>query len=483
MKIQKPYFQQPPINQIAKSPQTNISTKCNDKVESSEFCMNKIPIFQTTETISFSTNNKGEIYKLKIALYLEKLVIISPETQKAILEINLNKERIFLTSSEQFVDLLCKFGGQIRIQFKLPETQQNFLSKLKKTAILKGFRSKYERVSRIGEGAFAEIIKSKEKATGKLVAIKQYSNIDPEFKMKIIRETRLLRLSPHKNLAEILEVYEYKGRLIKIFEYLEGEDLWTEMEKIRAPEAKSIMIDILKGVAWMHGIGIIHRDLNPKNLMFRIGGIGPRDNICTILDFELCVNEDLQNIFYKKCGTDGFIAPEVIDGKFMDLPSEQRKKCDIYSLGAIFYLLIFKKLPEKGFFEKKKSMLNMDEVLIRKMMNQDVEKRPSASDIISHRIFRSSADFDKELSTLQYGNISNRCSLGDFELLDGLDICCENMKRIKTFEENYRVDETDDIEERVAIKRPYSSDRIATSSIFETMSTKRDKKSDMNGNR
>jgi len=42
---------------------------------------------------------------------------------------------------------------------------------------------------------------------------------------------------------------------------------------------------------------------------------------------------------YKKCGTAGFIAPEIFKSKIYDA------KIDIFSLGVVFYILIFGRMP------------------------------------------------------------------------------------------------------------------------------------------
>jgi calcium-dependent protein kinase len=56
------------------------------------------------------------------------------------------------------------------------------------------------------------------------------------------------------------------------------------------------------------------------------------------VDFGLATKYDMKEYLFKRCGTPGFVAPEVINA-----PSNQNihynAKCDVYSAGIIFYLL------------------------------------------------------------------------------------------------------------------------------------------------
>ena len=77
----------------------------------------------------------------------------------------------------------------------------------------------------------------------------------------------------------------------------------------------------------------MHRDLKPENLMLsnkkRIWDV-------YIIDFGLSSFVDVDEYLYKRCGTPGFVAPEVIN---VQGNQQYDEKCDIFSAGIIFYLL------------------------------------------------------------------------------------------------------------------------------------------------
>lgn len=95
--------------------------------------------------------------------------------------------------------------------------------------------------------------------------------------------------------------------------------------------------NLLEAVAHMHKQGVMHRDIKPENLLLRNSA-----NICDIVlaDFGLSnrIYQPVEEILFKRCGTPGFVAPEILAYK-EEAPGFYNEKCDIFSVGALFYLL------------------------------------------------------------------------------------------------------------------------------------------------
>ena len=102
------------------------------------------------------------------------------------------------------------------------------------------------------------------------------------------------------------------------------------------------MYGILKGLQEMHSKGIMHRDLKPENLLFRSEG----DWDCVIADFGLAEFSNIETYLFVRCGTPGYVAPEVINIK--DMSTKYAPICDLYSLGLIFHILLFGKSAFPG---------------------------------------------------------------------------------------------------------------------------------------
>lgn len=87
----------------------------------------------------------------------------------------------------------------------------------------------------------------------------------------------------------------------------------------------------------MHSKGIFHRDLKPQNIMLK-----ESDTFDTIKLIDLGLADKFTKegkYLYNRCGTPGYVAPEVLQDKKYDL------KVDVYSIGIITYLVLTGKEP------------------------------------------------------------------------------------------------------------------------------------------
>lgn len=104
------------------------------------------------------------------------------------------------------------------------------------------------------------------------------------------------------------------------------------LKKGRFGESDSIEIlfRIVKALAYLEKNDIIHRDLKPENVIFR----SKQDQHEVVLvDFGFATKvEDYKNLF-TRCGTPGYVAPEVLNDQ------EYNCKADVFSAGIIFYIL------------------------------------------------------------------------------------------------------------------------------------------------
>ncbi|KAK1129786.1 hypothetical protein K0M31_019497 [Melipona bicolor] len=101
--------------------------------------------------------------------------------------------------------------------------------------------------------------------------------------------------------------------------------------------AKSILRQATSGLAHLHLLDIVHRDIKPHNVL--LSAPGPRGEVrAMISDFGLCKKLQLGRVSFSRrsgiTGTDGWIAPEMLNGN--------RTTCavDIFSLGCVFYYVL-----------------------------------------------------------------------------------------------------------------------------------------------
>lgn len=148
----------------------------------------------------------------------------------------------------------------------------------------------------------------------------------------IINEIRMLRRLNHSQIVKLHEVYEMMGQVCLVMELVEGEKLFTYLTKNKAlPEEKtaSIMKQIFLILSYLESQDIIHRDIKPENILYTIDNKGKLN--LKLIDFGLGTFHKRRDII-KKCGTAGYVAPEVLNSEPYNF------KADLYSAGIIMYI-------------------------------------------------------------------------------------------------------------------------------------------------
>lgn len=86
--------------------------------------------------------------------------------------------------------------------------------------------------------------------------------------------------------------------------------LWKEKKLTDPVIIKSILRMILEGIKDIHANKVIHRDLKPQNILINMTTFKPY-----IIDFglSLILDDRVTTKSYKRCGTMGYMAPEVIE--------------------------------------------------------------------------------------------------------------------------------------------------------------------------
>ncbi len=142
----------------------------------------------------------------------------------------------------------------------------------------------------------------------------------------------------HQNIVKLFEVYETNSSFYMIMELLKGgnlSDFITKNNQFKSFETITIMKSLLNPLKYLHSLQIMHRDLKPENVLFRHEEI-TEENIC-IADFGLATYTTITEFIYKKCGTPGFVAPEILRLKKEEL--KYGKVSDLFGVGVLFHIL------------------------------------------------------------------------------------------------------------------------------------------------
>jgi DNA-binding NtrC family response regulator/tetratricopeptide (TPR) repeat protein len=173
------------------------------------------------------------------------------------------------------------------------------------------------------------------------VALKvSHSEIAPE---EVLREFRLLRELRHPGIARALDFGRLRGggRTFFTMEYVRGPSLAQEAAGLRrrlgpgsAGPLLDVFLQIAEALSYLHGMGLLHLDIKPANVVFAEGR-------AKLIDFGLFQNVHLQDARRPR-GTALFTAPEVFDGGPLDA------RTDLYSLGVTFYHALTGEYPFGG---------------------------------------------------------------------------------------------------------------------------------------
>ena len=214
---------------------------------------------------------------------------------------------------------------------------QEWYEWLKRYCILTKFRLYFETIKVIGKGNFAKVFLVDRKSDKKQFAVKVFSkNVimgDALERKCLLYEVKMMRQMNHPRVLRLHELYEGENFIYCLCELYRGADLLNSIiKKGSQPEAKAltIMLQIIEALSYMHSKLIIHRDLKPENIIFK----GTQENIdIGIVDLGFATFEEDYRKLFVRCGTPGYVAPEVLNDKPYNC------KADVFSAGVIFYIM------------------------------------------------------------------------------------------------------------------------------------------------
>jgi len=198
-----------------------------------------------------------------------------------------------------------------------------------------------EMLGRIGRGTQAAVYRCRQVAMDRVVAVKilhPRAAARAEDRERFLREARAAAVLTHPNIVTIHEILPLAGTVAIVMEYVDGGTL-AEVLKVRRrfppAEAVAIVRQVAEALRVAHGRGIIHRDVNPRNIMLT------RDGRVKLADMGLArALAESDGVEGKTFGTPYYISPEQVTG---DPPPDHRT--DLYSLGVTLYEMVAGRPP------------------------------------------------------------------------------------------------------------------------------------------
>jgi len=258
---------------------------------------------------------------------------------------------------------------------------------------------------------WAQNIETKESYVAKMFSFPQSPIKEDDFqslieRQVVLNEVHALREIQHPNIIRMKEVHELNGIMVLVMEFISGPSLLKHiLSKGHLPEMEVsfIMDKLLHTLQDLHAKQIVHRNLKPENILLDYTSNGTELKL-TEFGFSCSVNPDIENTWHvsqnvcTKCGTPGYMAPEILASKTSTLAA------DIFSMGVILYTCLTGEAMFKGKTVEdiihKNLEVNFSKVslkwnslsknardLIVKMTNKNPFQRPTISECLSHAFF------------------------------------------------------------------------------------------------
>ncbi|HEX8790999.1 MAG TPA: protein kinase [Polyangiaceae bacterium] len=198
----------------------------------------------------------------------------------------------------------------------------------------------------IGEGGMATVYGATHKLVDRPCAVKVMNAqmaTDATVRERFRREAKSAQSLAHPNVIEIFDQGETpEGTPYIVMELLAGKTLAEIIEKsgkLAMQRAIPAMIQIARGIARAHDLGVVHRDLKPENIFMTARPDG--SDLVKILDFGIARSRGDSRLTNagELFGTPQYLAPERIVG------GEAGPSVDLYALGVIFFEMTTGKLP------------------------------------------------------------------------------------------------------------------------------------------
>ena len=168
--------------------------------------------------------------------------------------------------------------------------------------------ARYEILRPLGQGGMGDVFLARSREVGAEVAIKVLrGRADPDQVVRFLRECEAVERLDHPGLAELYEYGSGPGGPYMVMRYVEGVVL-SEKPALHDPAA--VMTALAEAIEAIHGLGLVHRDVKPANVIL------DRDGEPVLIDFGVVLDPELSTLTKVggMVGTLCYMAPELLRG-------------------------------------------------------------------------------------------------------------------------------------------------------------------------
>ena len=229
-----------------------------------------------------------------------------------------------------------------------------------------------ERLQNVGKGSFGAVYRAD--YLGTEVAVKEcFTSIEGQSLAKYLeREIEILKEARHPNVVQFMGLCKNESKTYIITEFVPGGNLkkvnmeviwcvlrrrveslcqqsflsqWIQEQPTDMPWRLrvSFAVDVARALAYLHAKNIMHRDLKGENLLLTENN---RIKVCDFGFSRVAARTDEERRRLSYCGTDGYMAPEIILGIEFD------QSVDVFSFGCILCEILAQKVISEKVFPR-----------------------------------------------------------------------------------------------------------------------------------
>ena len=211
---------------------------------------------------------------------------------------------------------------------------------MSRAALINSSIGDYRLVDYIGAGGMGEVYRAVHSKIGRVVAVKVLTQSvpSPSFITRFHNEARIQASLHHHNIATLYDFLEFNGQPCIVMEYVDGETLTQRISRfgsLPVEEAIYIFQTVTEAIHYIHGQGVLHRDIKSNNI--KISSTGE----VKLLDFGIAKSGDTPSMTRTGdvIGTLEYLSPEQVKAGAADARS------DIWALGTLLYEMMTGHLP------------------------------------------------------------------------------------------------------------------------------------------
>lgn len=194
----------------------------------------------------------------------------------------------------------------------------------------------------LGSGYNGKVFEARGRTGGGTYAVKGFKlvGVPREKREELEAECEIFLAMDHPHVARLVDVYESPEQLALVMECMSGGELFGRVQKLKRfteQAAADAARQMLLAVNYIHGIGVVHRDIKLENFLFE----KPESDFLKLIDFGFSKIWKPNTTMRLSCGTLAYVAPEVLDQNYTS-------QCDLWSLGVTVFILLFGYMPFSG---------------------------------------------------------------------------------------------------------------------------------------